>query len=61
MLMGPFGVTDANGAYMGAGNDSPEGVVSCLRGFYIRLDGGTGTTIYAKERGSVGHTGWVAK
>lgn len=56
----PFGVTDANGAYFGAGNGSPEGVVTCLRGSYIRLDGGAGTTLYVKESGT-GNTGWVAK
>jgi hypothetical protein len=45
-----------------AGTGSPEGVVSAPVGsYYLRTDGGTGTTLYVKEGGSTGATGWAAK
>lgn len=44
-----------------AGQDSPEGVVTAIRGsLYLRTNGGAGTTLYVKESGT-GNTGWVAK
>ncbi len=46
--------------YFFTGNGSPEGVVTATRGLYIRLDGGTSTTLYVKESGT-GNTGWVPK
>lgn len=43
------------------GTGSPEGSVNAVVGsFYVRSDGGTGTTFYVKESGT-GNTGWVAK
>ena len=44
-----------------SGSGSPEGVVTAPVGsLYLRLDGGTSTTLYVKETGT-GNTGWVAK
>lgn len=44
-----------------SGTGSPEGSVSASVGtMYLRLDGGTDTTLYIKESGS-SSTGWVAK
>lgn len=41
------------------GNGSPEGVVTAAVGsFYVRKNGGAGTTFYIKESGA-GNTGWV--
>ena len=49
----------SNTAFITSGNGSPEGVVTAPRGsFYLRLDGGVGTTVYSKESGA-GNTGWV--
>lgn len=43
------------------GNGTPEGAVRATPGtLYLRLDGGTGTSLYVKETGN-GLTGWVAK
>lgn len=43
-----------------SGIGSPEdAIVAPVGHFYFRLDGGAGTTIYAKESGA-GDTGWVA-
>lgn len=43
------------------GYGSPEGVVTAPVGTgYLRLNGGTSTTLYVKESG-VGNIGWVAK
>ncbi|RAH99184.1 hypothetical protein DLJ53_21805 [Acuticoccus sediminis] len=40
----------------------PEGVVSATVGaIYLRTDGGVGATIYVKETGGSGSTGWAAK
>ena len=41
---------------------APEGIVAAPVGtLYQRLDGATGTTLYVKETGGTGRTGWVAK
>ena len=43
------------------GSGPPEGHVTAPVGsLYTRTDGGTGTTLYVKEKGT-GATGWVAK
>lgn len=43
------------------GNGSPEGVETAdIGSVFLRLDGGSGTTLYVKESGS-GNTGWAAK
>lgn len=43
------------------GYGTPENIVAAPVGtLYVRLDGGTGTTLYVKESGT-GRTGWVAK
>lgn len=43
------------------GNGSPEGVQAAAIGSqYLRLDGGSATTLYIKQTG-VGNTGWAAK
>lgn len=52
---------DASAPFSSSGNGSPEGVVTAIVGsFYLRKDGGAGTTFYVKESGA-GNTGWVAK
>lgn len=44
------------------GTGSPAGVVSAPVGtLYRRTDGGANTTLYVKESGGTGNTGWVAK
>lgn len=49
----------SNTAFITSGNGSPETVITAPRGsFYLRLDGGAGTTVYSKESGT-GNTGWV--
>ncbi len=53
------GDTDAVRVFKGFG--SPEGVVGASVGaLYMRLDGGTDTTLYTKESG-VNANGWVAR
>ena len=43
------------------GNGTPESAVTAPVGtLYLRLDGGSSTTLYIKESGT-GPTGWVAK
>lgn len=45
-----------------SGTGSPEGVVTAPVGsFYLRSDGGVGTTFYVKETGATTSTGWSAK
>jgi hypothetical protein len=45
-----------------SGRGSPEGVVPAPVGtLYLRTDGGAGTTLYAKESGGSGASGWAAK
>jgi hypothetical protein len=47
--------------YFTIGTGTPEAVVTAsVPHFFIRLDGGAGTTLYAKESGT-GNTGWVGK
>lgn len=57
---GPLGV-QWTGAKVYAGSGSPENAIAANMGsLYLRTDGGSGTTLYAKESGT-GKTGWVAK
>jgi hypothetical protein len=50
------------GAYVRAGTGSPEGVVGLPVGsLWLRTDGGASTTLYVKQTGGGGATGWVAK
>ena len=45
-----------------SGVGTPEGSVHGNVGqLYLRLDGGTSTTLYVKESGAGTNTGWVAK
>jgi hypothetical protein len=45
-----------------AGTGSPEGAVTAPVGsLYLRSDGGAATTLYVKETGGAGNTGWVGK
>jgi hypothetical protein len=45
-----------------SGEGSPEGVVDADVGtIYLRFEGSTSTTLYVKETGGSGSTGWVAK
>ena len=44
------------------GSGAPENSVGApLGSLYLNTDGGTGTSLYVKETGSTGNTGWVAK
>jgi len=55
-----FGTTSQRGIHVGSG--SPESVVTASRGsLYLRIDGGTGTSLYVKETTDGSNTGWVAK
>jgi hypothetical protein len=46
-------------AYVTAGSGTPEGVVSAPVGsLFLRTDGGAGTSLYIKETGGAGNTGW---
>lgn len=60
-------VTIADGIAVGgatwlSGSGSPEGVVSAAVGsYYTNTLGGAGTTLYVKESGGSGNTGWVGK
>ena len=50
-----------NGPLISTGTGDPNGVVtSVVGGLYLRLDGGSGSTLYVKESGT-GNTGWAAK
>lgn len=50
-----------NGATIRSGNGTPEGSITASVGsLFLRLNGGTNTTLYVKESGT-GNTGWVAK
>lgn len=45
-----------------SGTGSPAGVVAAPVGsIFLRTDGGAATTLYVKESGGSGNTGWVAK
>lgn len=49
-------------AWISGGTGSPQAVVSAPVGsIWLRTDGGAGTTLYVKESGGTGNTGWVAK
>lgn len=51
---------DTEGVRVFNGYGSPEGVVSAgIGSIYMRLDGGTNTSIYHKETGT-SNTGWIA-
>jgi len=44
------------------GKGSPEGEEKATVGtLFLRLDGGTGSTLYVKESGDGTATGWIAK
>jgi hypothetical protein len=44
------------------GTGTPQNVVAAPVGAtYHRLDGGAGTSLYVKESGGSGNTGWVGK
>lgn len=44
------------------GNGSPASKVAAPVGaIYLRLDGAAGSTLYVKEAGGTGNTGWTAK
>ena len=46
----------------GTGAGDPAGIVSAPIGsMWTRTDGGAGTTLYVKESGGGGNSGWVAK
>lgn len=52
------GATNINGITIFTGNGSPEGVITANIGsIYLRLNGGSGSTLYVKESGT-GKTGW---
>lgn len=56
-----LGVKIGAAAFLYSGNGSPEGAKTAPVGsFYLRTDGGAGTSFYVKESGS-GNTGWVGK
>jgi len=53
---------DAINALVLTGTGSPASVVSAPVGtLYLHTDGGASTTLYVKESGGSGNTGWVAK
>lgn len=44
------------------GSGDPEGAVAAPVGtLFLRSDGGAVTTLYVKETGGAGNTGWAAK
>lgn len=52
------GTANINGITIFTGNGSPEGVITANIGsMYLRLNGGSGSTLYVKESGT-GTTGW---
>lgn len=54
------GTVNINGITIFTGQGSPEGAVTANVGsIYMRLDGGTSTTLYLKENGTAA-TGWAA-
>lgn len=55
MVRGPL---QLNGVTIFTGNGSPEGVITANIGsMFLRLNGGSGSTLYVKESGT-GSTGW---
>lgn len=58
---GQIRMGSVSGPVIKVGTGSPEGTFAAPVGsWYIRTDGGPGTTLYVKETGT-GNTGWVAK
>jgi hypothetical protein len=52
------GAANINGITIFTGQGTPEGVVTANVGsMFLRLNGGSGTTLYVKESGT-GNTGW---
>jgi hypothetical protein len=52
------GAANINGITIFTGQDTPEGVVTANVGsMFLRLNGGSGSTLYVKESGT-GNTGW---
>lgn len=50
------------GSRIHGGAGTPEGVVSApLGSLYLRADGAAGTSLYVKQSGGTGNTGWVGK
>lgn len=50
------------GVAWSTGTVDPEGLVDAGVGsLYSRIDGGSGASLYVKETGGTGNTGWVAK
>lgn len=57
-----FSPPGESGQTFTSGVGSPEGVVAARVGsLYTRRDGGPGSTLYVKEAGGIGNTGWAAK
>lgn len=53
---------NGSAALLITGTGSPASVVSAPVGsIYLRTDGGASTTLYVKESGGSGNTGWTAK
>jgi hypothetical protein len=52
------GAANINGVTIFTGSGTPEGVVTANVGsMFLRLNGGSGSTLYVKESGT-GNTGW---
>ncbi len=50
------------GPNLRTGAGTPEGVIAAPVGsMFLRTDGGVGTTLYVKQSGGTGNTGWAAK
>lgn len=50
------------GNFLTSGSGSPEGAVSAPQGsLYMNIAGGAGTSLYVKETGGNGRSGWVSK
>lgn len=62
ILMKKMTLGSSAGPTIQSGTGSPLGVVSAPVGsIYLRNDGGAATSLYVKESGAAGNTGWVAK
>jgi hypothetical protein len=62
VLIASTGVIQMNGPELRSGAGVPEGVVAAPVGsLFLRNDGGPATTLYVKQGGAGGATGWVAK
>lgn len=61
VFKGPLRLVHEAGPRLMAGSGSPEGIVPAPAGsLFLRTDGGPGSALYVKERGT-GSTGWVSK